>query len=189
MRTRYIWLSFVMAVLCALGGHAQEMNSATATKKPNPCGSVKSEMTYVAEGEPSINSSIASRDLETITVAQQRVKQEYAKRGFDDCAAMEATALAWRDLRLSQPKGQLEEGAIVKLANEGFGGLKITSVPAGASIRVDGKSWDQPTNTTSWTHVGKRIITLSLAGYQDSTGEEVVRPGASVEYHKKLVKK
>ena len=127
--------------------------------------------------------------MDTVTAAQKRVQQAYRKRGFDDCAATQATVLAWQELRMKQPQGHLNEDALVELAEDGYGRLRVGSIPAGAAIRVDGRLWDKPTDTDSWTHVGKRTVILSLNGYKDSVGQVEVLPEKVVMYNAKLSRK
>jgi hypothetical protein len=175
--------------IVSLRCYGQNAKTAIDIARDRNCESVRTAANHVSEKEPTIDRVIVHRDLKTLIDAQKRIKQVYAERGFDDCTSMQVTALAWKELRMNQPRGKLNEDSLVKLANDGFGGLKIISVPAGAAIKVDGKQWDQPTNTASWTHVGKRKIELLLQGYEDSEGVKEVIAGAAVEYRAKLEKK
>jgi hypothetical protein len=186
-------LSLGCSVVCLLTAsfmaQGQTAKAAIETVDNRPCRSVKSQMSYASQEDPSLNAHLAGEDFATLVTAQKRLQSAYEKRGLDSCDSTEATVLAWRYIRARQPNGHLDEDALVKFAGEGFGGLKIVSTPPGAAIRVDSKPWDRPTNTMSWTRVGTRTITLSRDGYEDSQGEQVVVAGTVVEYQRKLLKK
>jgi hypothetical protein len=158
------------------------------TRAEQPCRSTKVLLADVSNADPAINQKTINEDRGTIVSAQKEVRKYYASRGFDACAGDEATALAWRDFRRSKPTGTLDKAMLIQQASEGFGGLRIFSDPPGATIWVDDKRWERPTNYGGLTHVGKRTIVLSLSGYKNSEGEKEVVAGQWVEFRKKLEK-
>ena len=188
MNTKQVYLVIALSV-ASIACRAQTVKPAIDLARDHNCESVGKAANYVSEKEHLVDQATVHADLDTLVAARRRVQETYAAKGFDNCASTRVTVLAWKEMRKDQPRGKLNEDTLVKLANEGFGGLKITSVPPGAAIKVDGKSWDDPTNTASWTHIGTRIIELSLRGYEDSKGEKKVTAGTTVEYKAKLSKK
>ena len=107
--------------------YGQGMSPAIVVTHDRPCDSVQKAVQHASQVDPPVDEPTVSSDLATVRSAQKRVKETYAKRGFDDCASNEATALAWKEMRTVQPRGHLDENALVMLANDGFGGLKITA--------------------------------------------------------------
>jgi hypothetical protein len=185
MKVKYFVLSMISPVLLVLLSYGQFINMADE----EPCRSVEKAVGYVARSEPRLSDQIMTQDLGAIRTAQKHVREYYAKRGIDKCAADAATALAWKDMRLRQPRGKLDESVLVEQASEGFGGLKILSIPAGAVIKVDGKLWGKPTNTEVWMHAGTRMITLSLDGYEDLEGKKTVVAASIVQFKGTMMKK
>lgn len=66
---------------------------------------------------------------------------------------------------------------------EDFGGIKIVTNPEGARVKIDDKSWDDPTDCSALTHSGTRTIWLKKAGYKPVTRTVIVPAGdwASLE--------
>jgi hypothetical protein len=181
--------AFILPVLLCVASYGQSERTTELKSDTQHCRSVTAELAHMSQGNASGRQVGIAPDEGAVMAAQKRVRQAFRERGFDDCAATQVTVLAWRELRMKQPQGHLNEDALVKLAEDGYGGLKVVSIPSGADIRVDGLQWDKPTDTDSWTHVGNRTVILSLNGYKDSVGEVNVLPGKVVEYKQKLSRK
>jgi hypothetical protein len=181
--------AFILPLLLCVVSHGQSVRTGELKGDTQHCRNVTTELAHMSQENTSAHQVTVAADVDTVTAAQKRIQEAYRKRGFDDCAATQVTVLAWQELRMKQPRGHLNEDALVKLAEDGYGGLGVVSIPAGAAIRVDGRLWDKPTDTDSWTHVGKRTVTLSLNGYKDSVGEVEVLNEKVVVYKSKLSRK
>lgn len=92
------------------------------------------------------------------------------------------------DFRVQNTQAALDSQSFGEFAS-GYGGLRITSAPDGASIEVDKKKWDSNTNTQDGAAVGERQIKLSKSGYEDEYGTAVVIKGKWTLFHRDLKKK
>jgi hypothetical protein len=97
---------------------------------------------------------------------------------------------ASREYRGAHPNATIEPDKFVRYVAEGFGFLSIHTDPTGASVRVNGRAWDDLTDIdNNGTLVGEKIITVSKPGFEDETGRAEVSAGNFTLFYRKLKKK
>jgi hypothetical protein len=127
-----------------------------------------------------------AKDEGVIRSAEPILKERYLEKGFSDSDVQQIIGLAWMDYREVSPTPYLTKDTFIKFAYSKFGGLKVSSKPPGATIRVDGKQWSDETNSQSVTPVGSRVILLSKNGCEESTGQADVKEGQWTAFHRVL---
>jgi hypothetical protein len=127
-------------------------------------------------------------EVRVFQAAQPKIRAHFSAT-FSDSDIQQIECDGWRDYRKLHPGEQLDADKFLKFASENFGGLKVTSNPDGAAIRVDDKPWSDATNTQSSCKVGIRHVKLTKPGYQDELGDAIVKEGQWTLFHRDLKKK
>jgi len=131
---------------------------------------------------------ISQADMRVFQSAQPKLRAHFSG-GFSDPDIQRIECEGWRDYKKLHRGEQLDADKFLKFASENFGGLKVTSNPDGAAIKVDDKLWSDATNAQSSCKVGTRHIRLTKPGYQDGVGDAIVKEGQWTLFHKDLKKK
>ena len=135
--------------------------------------------------DPNISALTLAEDEGIIEDSYPAVRDFYMNRKYSEEDVAKIVALAWTEFRWKHPAKQMSGLAFVQLSNS-FGQLIVKSEPSGATISVDARAWEGPTNTTDWTDSGQRLVKLVKQGCQPAEGKVTVPAGGSATFDRKL---
>jgi len=164
-------------------------NSSTASSRVNFNSQV--EMTKVVkrvkQENTAIPSLIAQQDASQMAYIDAEVRPRFLQHGFNDEQISKIHELALADFHRTNPDIHIDPGEY-KASVEDFGGIKISTNPAGAAVRIDDKQWQDPTNTGAMTHSGSRTVVLKKTGYRPVSRTVTVPAGDWVSMEATLEK-
>ena len=139
----------------------------------------------MSRGEPAIPAALLAEDKRTIDAAYPVIRDFYLNRNHKMEDVPRIVSLAWTGFRWTHPSVPMTRARFIQLSTS-YGQLTVNSDPVGASIAVDGKPWDELTNTTDWTEAGERSVDLTKKGCKSETKKVMVPAGGSAKVESKL---
>jgi PEGA domain-containing protein len=143
--------------------------------------------THLYATHPRLNAETIEQDKRALRLAFPFV-WSHARSQLSDSDTGVLLATVWTDYR-SKYFGSisaLDDDKVIALAN-GYGGVRVTTTPKGATVWVDDKKWEGQTELTAFTTAGKRTIRVGgLSGYKDDKEKIEVVPGTILEIKREL---
>jgi len=183
---------FIFGVAATLAGQEPSLTYGTKSRQADAPTEAwyKAKAQEISSDYRMTTAATLKNDKAVIKDAYPKVRNFYSTKQFgqSDSQLLSILGHAWSDYRKDNPNRMFTADEFVALA-EAYGGLRITSDPPGAQIRVDEKTWVDPTNTEGAAHVGERVIELSMEGFKPETGTALVKQGEWTPFFRKLKKK
>ncbi len=139
----------------------------------------------MSRAKGAIPAALLDEDKGVIDNAYPLIRNYYVNQKHTKEDVARIVGFAWTDFRRTNPSGHMTHAEFIQLSTS-YGQLTINSDPLGASIAVDSKPWDEPTNVTDWTEAGERSVNLTKKGCKSETGKVFVPPGGNAKFERKL---
>jgi len=143
---------------------------------------------FIKKRDPGITDEVLAKDRRVIQSAYPEIAGTLASKGFKNPDINDAVAAGWKNLRATSAPYQVLNASTFIGYTGRLGRLEIESLPAGASIFIDGERQEESTDTARWLSPRTYRISLEKPGYLAVQDTCVVVEGRNPPFRRVLTR-